>query len=213
MAPRLFKEYRWYNLRQASDPSHLMKELTGLVLDGLVPSTEEYVPVESDQGVDGIGVDWASTPFRGSFSRSNSPSPSGTPRDDGLACGSGHSHPDEGNTNQGPWEDDSLTHRMLQKIGTMDMDDVITQGTQQDDRQSSPFSAPKGGAPSTPKRTLEFTAPRNKALRTGQGSLPSTPRTSTQSSTEQSTGEWETATEERAEQRRLLTSPGLWGLN
>jgi len=65
------------------------------------------------------------------------------------------------------------------------------------------------GMPSTPKRGLEFTVPRNKASRTGHGSQPSTPRTSTQSSTEHSTGEWETATEEKNERRKSLIS-GPW---
>ena len=46
MAPRRFNEYRWYNLRQARDPDHLMKELTEIILDGLIPSEEEFVPVE-----------------------------------------------------------------------------------------------------------------------------------------------------------------------
>ena len=73
MAPRRFNEYRWYNLRQASDPLHLMKELTEIILDGLIPSTEEYLQADLDcAGDDKCGTDWASTPFRGSFSRSDS---------------------------------------------------------------------------------------------------------------------------------------------
>ena len=55
-----------------------MKELTEIILDGLIPSTEEFALVDLDQtGGEGTPTDWTSSPFRESFSRSNSPSPAG----------------------------------------------------------------------------------------------------------------------------------------
>ena len=214
MAPRRFNEYRWYNLRQARDPDHLMKELTEIILDGLIPSEEEFVPVELDQtGGEGTPTDWTPSPLRGSHSRSNSPSPAGMLQGEGPDLDSEYPQPDGINIGQTLWGASSPSPARHIKTEDIYMEDIITQIGTEGHSDSAPFSVHKGDAPSTPKRALEFTAPRNKALRTGQGSLPSTPRTSTQSSTEQSNGEWETATEEKAERRRLLTSPGLWGLN
>ena len=75
MAPRRFNEYRWYNLRQARDPDHLMKELTEIILDGLIPSEEEFVPVELDQtGGEGTPTDWT-PPHSGGVTRDPTPPP------------------------------------------------------------------------------------------------------------------------------------------
>ena len=114
MAPRRFNEYRWYNLRQAEHPDHLMKELTGIILEGLVPSLEEFVPVDLDQtGGGGTPTDWTSSPLRGSFSRSNSPSPAGMLQEGGHDNGSEHSQPDGTTTDQTLWVTSSSPKRLL----------------------------------------------------------------------------------------------------
>ena len=112
-------------------------------------------------GGGGLPIDWASTPFLGSFSRSNSPSPTGMLREDAHAHGPEHSHLEGTIIDQPLWENTRLSpERMLTKIEDIYMEDIITQkGTEgRSDSQSSPFSVPKEGAPSTPKRALEFTA-------------------------------------------------------
>ena len=97
-------------------------------------------------GGDGLPIDWASTLFRGSFSRSNSPSPDGMLREDAHDLGSEHSHLDGTNIDQTLWETSSPSpERIPSEIEDTYMEDIITQLGTEGRSESAPFSAPKGG--------------------------------------------------------------------
>ena len=106
-----------------------MKELTGIILEGLVPSLEEFVPVDLDQTCGGgTPTDWTSSPLRGSFSRSNSPSPAGMLQEGGHDIGSEHSQPDGTTMDQTLWGTSSpSSKKLLVKTEDTYMEDIITQ--------------------------------------------------------------------------------------
>ena len=65
-----FKDFRWYNMRQASCPTDLLNEIVTIIYSGQYPSMEDLG--EEDR------VDWENTQFQGIFSRSPTPSPEPT---------------------------------------------------------------------------------------------------------------------------------------
>ena len=125
MAPHLFKEYHWYNLNQADYPDILMDELVSIVLTGITPSTEDY-NMGSEGDDEGPPVDWASIPFRGGFSRSNSPSIPRSPWKDRTDS------EDEKTLDLMQWEGDPMLLATSTRVKIEDLADIITQrGTEE----------------------------------------------------------------------------------